>query len=257
MDEVYYEFRLAKSVEELQCLLVLRKQVFKNSRWASLLADNNSEIDIDAYDPYSLHFGLFKKTAGAKSIPCGYLRIVQKEHSFQKDLVADLYRKYVNDAVGNGLSTPPVPLPMISYLPDSTEAIEAVYHCKSCEGSRLSLVSSERSLALTKICFEGAMSFAFEVLGVDLVLITCAPAHEVFYSRFGYTRMPGTKTFKMPFDSNLQCVALVLARTHYVSKKKYQDMALAFRSIGQIHYNPSNPYDFISAPDKIDSSIAA
>lgn len=68
-------FRPALNVKELESLFRLRYQGYLESQCASLVTDNQHGFELDVYDHYAHHIGLFQEGYfGAH--PIDYLRLV-------------------------------------------------------------------------------------------------------------------------------------------------------------------------------------
>jgi len=86
-----YTFREISSEAELLQAFRLRYQVYQQSATlCALLKDNAAQLDIDGFDIYARHCGIFKR-AGGGDVLVGYLRVVeQQKKAWVEDIIEGL-----------------------------------------------------------------------------------------------------------------------------------------------------------------------
>lgn len=180
-------FRPARNVKELESLFRLRYQGYLESQCASLVADNQHGFELDVYDYYAHHIGLFQEGSfGAH--PIGYLRLIQEHESpfsHQIDTLAQQYgieTAFPNEGPG---------LPLLSNCPEK-ETIGA--HMDRLrperngivEASRFVFSPEARSGGFTKFFVEAAIARMLYFHGYSGIMLACHPRHAALYKRYGF-----------------------------------------------------------------------
>lgn len=248
MDQHYFVFREPANINELKALLLLRYSVYRASRLHKFCPENEAGIDLDCYDLYSRHFGLYEHS-GATSRPVGYVRMVtDKEGTFHDELFRlagqspSLFEK-IN-------RVPPNPFPVMNYAPDSEQIGEYYNDAKArgemfVEVSRLSLDGRIRGLKVVTN-FVSSIFAAYQAMDVDHAIISCHSEHSVFYQHFGAKGFAGSQPFYCEqYDGAATSLLLLSPKTlPDTMKERVLQMAEAFRITGRICYDPSNPQQF-------------
>jgi len=86
-------FRPARNVKELESLFRLRYQGYLESQCASLVTDNQHGFELDVYDHYAHHIGLFQE-GNFGTHPIGYLRLVQEHAGPLSDYIDSIASHY-------------------------------------------------------------------------------------------------------------------------------------------------------------------
>lgn len=241
----YFIFREPEDIEELKALLLLRYSAFMASRLNKFIERNSAGIDLDCYDLYSHHFGLFEHM-GANSRPAGYVRMVTDQPQRFRDELFELSKRDPT-LYENVNRIPEQPFPLMSYCPYGAEAMEYYLDLKSqgkilTETSRLSVDPSVRGASLIHN-FVSAIHGYFIALGYHESLVACARGHEPFYRLFGGWQFPHTDLY----DAHGVPFALLLLGGEHLPdamKERVGCMQNAYERFGRICYDPSHPDNF-------------
>ncbi len=187
--EVHYEFREVTDTAGLEQLFRLRYRCFRGSKLAGLIANNDSELDIDSYDLRSRHFGLFECTGSGERLVGNHRHVYDCEQPAAEAIRALVAKQpELRDRV---LAVPEHPYPVLSYWPDK-EPIYAL-HREACargetliEASRLALDPSVESLAVVNFMFEATVA-SYQALGGTRALTVINSNRKRYYSRYGFT----------------------------------------------------------------------
>lgn len=192
MSQDYFVFRESSTEAELMTLLKLRYRVYCATDLKAFIHENEQQLDVDAYDMQSRHFGLFKND----TIPVGCLRMVEDHvNSKSGNLQSCLHDLLRASQMVSQADLPP--LPLLAYFPEA-EALGQLYEHltgqreKIVEVSRLCIDPAWRSPFLIKNFGLAILTAGYFSHHVDHVLITCSPLHKPFYQRLGITQLPGT-----------------------------------------------------------------
>lgn len=183
-------FRPARNTRELESLFRLRYQGYLESQCASLVTDNEHGFELDVYDLYAHHIGLFQESSFA-AYPIGYLRLVQEHegpYSGKIKALADTYNiSYPCFREGPGL-------PLLSNCPEK-ELIGA--HMDRLrpekngivEASRFVFAPEARSGGYTKFFVEAAIARMLYHHSYSGIMLACHPRHAALYCRYGFKQI--------------------------------------------------------------------
>ena len=237
MNDNYFVFREARSINELQILLSLRYQVYRETNLKYFIEENEYGIDLDGYDLISRHFGLFENNLE----PVGYMRVVEDAGRSQSEIIVELLKKQPK-LVEKINTNPEAPFPsMIYWDKEINQLYQKLKNNQKglVEGSRYVLKHNCRSLCLSKFMLESAFAIYLFYYS-DYAIVSCTPAHKRFYSRYGFSTLTGT--LNREFDGFQGCCLLGSASNVPNSQcHKLQQMANVYKNTRQICYNPSNP----------------
>lgn len=244
MDNTYFIFREAESLDELRSLLCLRYKIYRESRIRGFVTKNEYGIDLDCYDLRARHYGLFRHDLSGFQ-PVGYHRFVQESYGPMWQEVAKLTREFPSLYEQAQLS-PRVPFPMMSHAPGA-ETIWGIYsNLKAAgesmveEATRFSLDATIRSVALARHIIESDAAIQFYSLNFDHVIMACTESHRNFYDRYGFRKLKGV----LDCDVNgvhLTCVMASAGFLHYSVRDRIMRMANVFLETGCICYYPHDP----------------
>ncbi|MFN0013972.1 MAG: GNAT family N-acyltransferase, partial [Saprospiraceae bacterium] len=176
---------LITSEVELLRAFRLRYEVYQQSlTLRALLKENPARMDIDGYDAYSWHCGIFKKTPAGDDM-VGYLRVVvQHTYNWVEALVTKIEQEY-------GLNVPP--RAAIYYHKKSFPNLETIVGEPLTEDGRYSepgrfiILPQYRSTGLAKFAIEGVMALGFADPALQVAIIDCQKSHRSIYERVGFS----------------------------------------------------------------------
>ena len=172
-------FRLITSEAELTEAFRLRFDVYRQTpSLRALLKENAAGLDIDGYDAYAWHCGIFKRTLNGDRM-VGYLRVVvQHKYDWVEALVARLEQEY-------GFNVKPREA---TYYPDLAVQIgEALMEDgRFCEPCRFVILPEYRSTGLAKFAIEGVMALGFANPVLQVAVIGCHKLHRGIYEGVGF-----------------------------------------------------------------------
>jgi hypothetical protein len=240
----HFSFRPPHSLEELRSLLKLRYSIYRGSRLYKFCPDNNLGIDLDYYDPYALHFGLYEHFSYS-SQPMGYIRMVMDEAG---PFYFDILRIASEDASisSSVFQIPPTPYPVMTYAPN-TESMQSLYREITLKGerlvepSRLSLHPSIRDFHVADFLI--ASTFAVtRAHGVNNAILSCTEAHSRYYRRNGFHIYPGTSIFNTPKYGGHGAILLLLLDVQNILPSLQNGtiikMAEIYERTGETRYKP-------------------
>lgn len=244
MTPLTYTFREATSKDELLALLRLRYDTYRNSRLAGFVPENAQGLDLDKYDPWARHFGLYLRNE-----PVGYIRVVQEERGPAWGTICDIACTEAARPDLDG-TKPNVPFPLMNYFPDK----EAVSNCykteykngnKGCEAGRLIVRMDQRTPGLSRFLIESALATYFFSWNFQYALISCALQHGEFYRRYGFTEIESSNIHSIHGISLRVYKAFVkqipLSRSHNLEK-----LALEFINNRYVSYMPGMHLSLVS-----------
>lgn len=249
----YFCYREAHSEKELEELLRLRYQVYRNSRLAGFCPENAWGIDLDAWDARSLHFGLFR-CDGSTEEPVGYMRVIQEGETHQAGYIRSIAWRKSAEMLETVANPPEVPFPAMSYFPGAMEKFGPMLAEASLEGkkygeaSRLVLREDCSGLKLTLSLIEYAIAINFIENGFHRSVLTCSQLHSRIYNHYGWQQVEGTKTEeivrgedRVPRNLMVMRWEDFLQNAPVEIRHRVKRMALAYRETGRIHYYPDQP----------------
>lgn len=259
MQNKYYIFREPKNFDELKALLLLRYKVFRESRLEKFVVENEACINLDCYDLYSRHFGLYAHD-GDSSRPVGYVRMVTDEEGTFRDELFEL-AKSIPSLYEKVNRIPEEPFPIMNYCPYRNDIREYYVNLKLrgeklVEAGRLSLVNSVRGLKIATN-FIASIFASFLVHDVDKTILACRPNHQNIYNLFGAVVFNSTIEFQCDEADSSALLLLSAKNLPESMKEKVYKMAVAYRATGSICYNPSNPDNYYAPePEPCEGSVS-
>jgi hypothetical protein len=252
MEQHYYIFREPTTFDELKALLLLRYKVFRESRLEKFVEENEACIDLDCYDLYSRHFGLYEHE-GNSARPVGYIRMVTDDMGTFRDELFEL-AKSIPSLYEKVNRIPKEPFPLMNYCPHA-DLIKHFYEelksdgGKLIEASRLSLDRSVRGTSISdfKIAhtFIAAVYASFLTYGVSNCVLSCNANHQVLYKSYGSQIFIGTTQWHNDLAGVDYSLLLLAAKNLPDSmKEKVYKMAEVYKKFGRICYNPSEPENY-------------
>lgn len=191
-----FVFRKPNDSQELLSLLRLRYESFHRSRLKGFVKNCTGGLDVDPWDGYATHYGLYHETEG-KEKPVGYLRIVGLDISPQSSLLHSLACQFVE--VATAIANPrEALLPLLTY-DDPNHVIADIFakirsnSLSVVEPGRISLSHEYQALPLSRYLVESAIALYFAgIYKVDRAILSCAVQHSDFYQKFGFALIPGS-----------------------------------------------------------------
>jgi Acetyltransferase (GNAT) domain len=181
-------FREAGSGDELLGLLKLRYEVYRDSQWFKMLSDGSAteaRIDIDQFDPYSHHFGLFVGSPEGEEEVIGYLRIATNELQPRNSAIAELIGEIAAPVVKYPDFTYPIQTHTNASSVVSFLEIQNQNGSSLVEPSRLSIRSEWRCIRTSVFLLECSIAWWLRA-SFDAALLSCAKSQERAYQRYGF-----------------------------------------------------------------------
>ena len=255
----YFVFREAANLDELLELFRLRYRVYRNSKLAKFVPENEHGIDLDCYDVRARHFGLFSVDSGTEQL-IGYLRVVEdRKVSGQAD-VFELV-KQAPDLKGRLENKPSCPFPLMTYFPDADAFGELYRRIKDrgerlVEACRFALDKPFRSLRTAKHMVESAIAIYFFHYQFDHAVWCCDSSNKAFYRLYGFRPLDGSKDKDFARLGVSSCCVFGSAKgVPSPARERTMQMAKAYRDTGRICYFPSTPYQFCDRVTKSDLKV--
>lgn len=183
-----FTFREIKDQEGLIPAFQMRYQVYHNDPLLSHLVETHpGHIDVDGFDAYARHYGVYQVETGGHDILVGYIRIIKK------DINPAMHRVLAGMANDLAIVLPgrPKPLNINAHFPDFNEA--QIAHGASAglaielfEPGRFIIVPEYRSLGLAQFIIECAMTVICAAHPNPIGLMDCRQLHKVLYERYGF-----------------------------------------------------------------------
>ncbi|MEP7268447.1 MAG: hypothetical protein ABI844_12540 [Saprospiraceae bacterium] len=176
-------FREITEKSELTAGLKLRYNEYLNSRLRYWVEKNmNGVLDIDDWDPYARHFGLYAENISDK--PIGYMRVIQDSLTNVCNIVYDLSKD-----IGLNLNPPKYKFSVLSYFPGVQERlIETAKNFNKemiiCEPGRFTIKKEFRNYKNAKFLSECAI--ATYSTHFTHSIMSCAESHFKFYNKIGF-----------------------------------------------------------------------
>lgn len=251
-----YIFREAQNTEDLSALFKMRYKVYSNSRVAKFSIQNPSQMDLDSYDIYAKHFGLFTSSNGIEK-PVGYLRVIQDTTTSVKDKVLKIAS--VSKMLTHRVTQPPQsPLPMMSYFPKN-KLIGKFYKIKKDQGSRLVEASrlvfdqSKKPIWVTRGFVKACIAVNLLTHNNQFAFVGCALDHTRFYQEFGFEfvgkdgqEVHGIEFFLLAISKN---------RIAEKYKTEIRQMSEVYQRNNCICFHPTKPGYFLP-PKGVNVSIS-
>jgi hypothetical protein len=202
-------FRELRTVSELAASAALRYRVYHTELGLERLAslDPDTQLDVDVYDLYSRHYGLFASDVRGERL-VGTLRITGSERGPLAWAVEELADRYVS-LRSHIAGPPPAPLPMLCHLPQAL-AVRGRLDQLMTRGERIAepgrltvepllrRTAARSGVRLSHFLMACAEAVAWQVLELDRVFVDCDVRLEPFYRGFGFDPVPGGEAAAEP-----------------------------------------------------------
>ena len=238
----YFSYREATSMTELEPLLRLRYQVFKEEKTTkALFPDNELGIEIDYFDLKSRHFGIYLVKNG-QPIPVGYQRIIHETET----PIARTLRSWAarHPLLLRKLS--PVNSPLYLMTVNRSRALWEFYMEQKATGVNFVEVSGAfvlkefRSTRLDEFLLDAcsAVNFLDEEPGAGLT--SCSKNQAYRLQRFGWRKIAQSDYVFGKTD----CCLLQLnpSNFHHQERAEMENMAEAFQATGSVCLHPVQPH---------------
>lgn len=191
-----FAFREIQNETELMAVFRLRYDVYcQQTHLRQLLSENEARVDVDGFDVFSRHFGLFHLLEGTEKL-VGYLRVIEQQ---KFPLVEQLLEKL---KTGRGLDISP--RPYLFYFqkkfPDAEQALQMSLTEKSieiCEPGRFIILPEYRSAGLAQFILKCIMVVLASISYLKLGAIYCQREHISMYLRHGFDCVAEEKSPKI------------------------------------------------------------
>jgi hypothetical protein len=190
-----YVFRPVRTTEELHAALALRYRTYAPQFSGLESLDHASALDVDAYDAFAHHLGLFAEHPGRDEL-VGCMRVVfDGAGPWQAEL--HWLAATTPDLASRILAPRGTKLPLQNYYPPRSPARAAIdrilQHSRRCgEAGRFAIEPvhrlgvGRRGARLSCSCVEAAWAWAFGSAGMDCALVACLSALSPLYERCGF-----------------------------------------------------------------------
>lgn len=196
-------FREAKGKEELTALLKLRYQVYRSSPLKGFCPKNEHGIDMDSYDLYSRHFGLFLRESG-KDNPIGYLRLIEKNlTSFAPTILSIALEQSTDFGTKLFEEKSLHKFPSANYFSEVLSLSQKKLY-KGIEVGRFAIVKEFQSKKLaSEIVLKSIAALCLCYFKHDYAVIMVAPKHAPLYQFLGFELLSNyeVKIHGLPFVS--------------------------------------------------------
>lgn len=232
-----FTFREAATQEELISLFQLRYKIFK-TQYPDFLPDNESGVDMDAFDTRALHFGIFQKDDFGSDNPVGYFRIVTNEETYFSNSVKEVAFDIATNLLPKINSQPLVQLPIAQYFPCATAHITALYEKtiskneKLWEGGRLCLLPEVENFRLAKFIIECAITLALK--NKANALLSCRSLHAAIYQFYGFEELKSVERQKIAGHESLVMSLSIDEQKNIKSdlKQRFSEMLTEYEETG-------------------------
>ncbi|MCC6460744.1 MAG: GNAT family N-acetyltransferase [Saprospiraceae bacterium] len=233
-----FTFREIKDQDGLIPAFQMRYQVYHNDPSLShLLATHAGHMDVDGFDAYARHYGVYKFETGGHDILVGYIRIIKK------DINPAMHRVLSGMANDLDIALPDRPQPLNSnaHFPHFTEA--QLPHSGSAglavelfEPGRFIIAPEYRSLGLAQFIIECAMTVICAAHPNPIGLMNCRHLHKALYERYGFESLAVQESTAFPGNP----WHLMMISGEGVAKRlpDLQARIGQFEATGQMHYAP-------------------
>lgn len=199
MNTTYFEFREARTSDELRAIFKLRYRLYRDSRLKDFCEENEYEVDMDSYEIFGKHMGLFKIQNGESTL-VGFHRPIFPQVSNLKEEILAVAAEYPK-LCQSVTAIPSQPLPLMEYCSDPSAALRQFYfHEKNqwarvCEATKFAIEPDDSTLPLAKPVIDAEHAIQFFCNGADISIMGINSSHLPLYRRYGYELVPGTTEF--------------------------------------------------------------
>ncbi|MEL6973094.1 MAG: hypothetical protein AAFZ63_06545 [Bacteroidota bacterium] len=211
--------------------LKLRYTIYNSTRCAGFLSENEMEIDIDAYDLQSKHYGLFVEEADQQKL-IGGLRVIQN-----RPVLSSIRLLKELNLLPYSEDKPDEVLPILSYFPEDKETHFSPLLANNplaTEGSRLVLNKEYQSLRLAKFIISSALTFHLRAEEDWVLFVSCNPLHARLYKSFGFEPVCEHKTWAK--DAPVSALYLLDHKLDQAKRLELEAMLCEFDRYGYMRY---------------------
>lgn len=244
-----YTFREIRNPHELTNLFRLRYKVYRNSRLAGFVQPNKDELDIDAYDLQSRHYGVFVEIAGKQEL-VGGLRLIEpnlvlsSKKAIEKN---ELLSRYFT-----GLFKTDGDLPILCYLKKKerqnlVKVIEKGQNAIS-EGSRLVVAPEYQSLRLAYFIILNAIAICLYMRNNEIAVLGCNSNHAKIYESLGFLHLTN---YRINVNNNSASIFYVKkenippSKINYIKQLAFEQEQLGFSMLVKNKRNIQNSQEII------------
>lgn len=192
-----YAFREIKDETSLLAAFRMRYNIYvQQPHLRQLMAENAAEVDIDGYDVYSRHYGLYKINSKSEEM-IGYLRVIEQ---CKFPMVEATLRNLESQ---NAFVAPKRP-----YLFRNQEKFPNMENLLKipltqiapsiCEPGRLIILKEHRSVGLAQFIIQSIMVVICAIPYMKLGVIDCQKDHKTMYLRNGFDWKAEERDPKVP-----------------------------------------------------------
>ena len=236
----YYSLREARSIDELASFLSKRYRIFRDSNLSAAVPENESGLDLDAYDATSYHLGLFAGRADGSEDLVGYVRIIGESTTPRTPWIHALAarsRGHVRDVENEREHV----LPSFGYFPDVGDIYDSRRRNGETmvEASRLGIDPEARSSAAGRFLILGVTAIWY-ALGMGRVVFSCVPAHRKFYTPLGAQPVDGVCPRYVPEIGVVgMCLTMTRATMTPEARELIEPIAASFAIYGDVRSAPN------------------
>jgi len=236
--KTYYVVRKPHNVDELEALLKLRYQVFRQSDLAKYVPENALGIDVDKWDDQAHHLGLWSEDIyGVKAV--GYLRVIGKAKTEEAHLLNLLVEKH--PILKPKLIDPNKCSIRFLEVFKEVEAVktwfqELVSKGESVvEASRLSISPDLQHKLSARGLIETALAVFFNHQQATFSAMEVMDRHVSYYQHYGF------KSIASRFQADLQRTSYLIA-SHYSAlpdrlQERFKAIRTEWENTGSIYLN--------------------
>ncbi len=247
MKNLYYQFREAKGIKELESLLKLRSRIANNSYIKAYCKYTESLIELDDYDVNAYHFGLFEYDGKDMIRPVGYMRVIHKGSGKHAEQVQKIAKKYDLTICSTYETKKMYPFPVLKNFQMEQASLRGLTKPnnaseKWCEVSRFLISEDVRSVRLAMFIINSAVACFHYGLGFTHCIFSCEKNHDPIYKSFGANllmRQAGQTNSKSISVFSFAASDIENSRLHQIQK-----MAKAYLSNNTVCFFPSKPKCF-------------
>jgi len=236
-----YVFRPARNAEELTDLLRVRTAAFRNIQGGRIVSQG-LVFDVDAYDRFAHHLGLFEIEPGGIERAVGYSRLIMEIPSPQENQLFQIVRMDPESSARVSAKRP-TPFPSIGYFPE----LAGFYEMAKCSGerllepSRLSLQPTIHSARLARFLAIGATAYAFS-LGLTNALMSSRKTHVGMYRLLGFSPYDD-ESARYVYSIGWEAMPVIRWRSEVALslRDEIEEFASQFRSTRRAYLEPRHP----------------
>lgn len=181
-------FREIKDKEGLMAAFQMRYQVYREGPFLQHLVHANSlKINVDGYDPFAHHYGLFKVSDERTELMIGYIRIIRTY--LNQDISKTISK--LSDELGFSVPGRLLPYYINAHFPQTTDKQIKDYFVRSpkfefCEPGSFIILPEFRSYGLAQFIINSTMTVICTAHAFSVGFIDCRQSHKTFYERNGF-----------------------------------------------------------------------